>query len=99
MFERPVLKWLLIALAALGFYFSSEGSRDYWKRRRTLKRLEQKLTDLKISNDKLSKEITRLKTDPKALEQIARDNLGLLKPGEIEYRFVVDRSCEASKNR
>ena len=99
MFGRPEIKWILIGLAALGFYLSSEGSRSYWKRKRALNRLEQKLSEMKTSNDRLSQEISRLKTDPRAIEEIARSKLGLIKPGEIEYRFAVDRSSQAMKSK
>ena len=89
---RPGLKWTLIGLGLLGLYLSSDGSRSYWKRKRTLKHLDRKLADLKESNDNLSLEISRLKSDPRAIEKIARNDLGLIRPGEVEYRFVVDRS-------
>ena len=94
---RPGIKWIVVGLACLGLFLSSEGSRSYWKRKRYLKHLEQKLADLKTSNEKLSQEVSRLKSDPRAIEQIARNDLGLIKPGEIEYRFVVDRSSQKQK--
>lgn len=89
---KPGIKWLLVALGVLGLYLSSEGSRSYWKRKRALNQLERKLSDLKASNELLSREVSRLKSDPRAIENLARSELGLTKPGEIEYRFVVDRS-------
>ena len=93
MFREPGVKWILFGfLLLLGLFLSSEGSRSYWKRKRYLKHLERKLSDLKTSNEKLSQEVARLKSDPRAIERIARSDLGLLKPGEIEYRFVVNRS-------
>ena len=94
MFNRPGVKWILAGLALLGLFLSSEGSRSYWKRKKYLRNLEQELADLKTSNDNLSREIGRLKSDPKAIEKIARTDLGLIKPGEMEYRFVVDRSSK-----
>lgn len=72
----------------MGLFLSSEGSRSYLKRKRHLKYLEEKLSQLKASNDNLAQGIERLKSDPRAIEQIARNELDLLKSGEIEYRFV-----------
>ncbi|OGR87310.1 MAG: hypothetical protein A3A86_04100 [Elusimicrobia bacterium RIFCSPLOWO2_01_FULL_60_11] len=86
------LAWVIIGLLLIGAFLSSEGSRSYWKRKRHFKHLEQKLSELKVSNDNLAREVQRLKSDPRALERIARSELGLQKPGEIEYRFTVGRS-------
>ena len=86
--------WILVGLVLVGAFLSSEGSRSYWKRKRHLKHLEQKLSELKISNDNLSREIERLQSDPRAIERIARSELGLLKPGEIEYRFTAPGKAE-----
>ncbi len=94
MLKRPGIKWLLIGLVLLGLFFSSEGSRSYWKRKKYLKNLTHQLSELKTSNDNLTREIGRLKTDPRAIEKIARSELGLIKPGEVEYRFVVERSSK-----
>ena len=71
---------------------SSEGTRSYWKRKRHLNNLQNKLAELKVSNDRMTLEIERLKSDPRAIERIARSELGLLKPNEIEYRFVTRKS-------
>lgn len=84
--------WIVLGLLLAVAFLSSEGSRSYWKRKRHLKHLEQKLSELKASNESLGREVERLKSDPRAIERIARSELGLLKPGEIEYRFVVGRS-------
>ena len=62
-----------------------------------MKNLEQKLSNLKASNENLAREVERLKTDPRALERIARKDLGLIKPGEMEYRFVLERSTEKAR--
>lgn len=86
--------WILLGLLLAGAFLSSEGSRSFWKRKRHLKHLEQKLSELKIENDNLAQEIERLKSDPRAIERIARSELGLLKPGEIEYRFLTTPSTE-----
>ncbi len=92
MLEKPLAKWILLGVILLGLFLSSEGSRSYWKRKRFLKHVQTELSNIKIANDKLSLEIGRLKSDPRAVEKIARNELGLIKPGEIEYRFISDHS-------
>ncbi len=86
-------KWILAGLGLIGL-LSSEGLRTYWQKKRTLRKLEQKLTEMKENNKNLTMEIDRLKHDPHAIEQVARKDLGLIQSGEIEYRFIVDRSEE-----
>jgi cell division protein FtsB len=39
-------------------------------------------------NAALRAEITRLRSDPKYLEALARKRLGLVKPDEMVYRFL-----------
>ena len=92
--EHRLWKWALIILGALVLFLSSEGTRTYWKRRKVLNELEQKLEQIRQTNKNLVLEIDRLQNDPRAAEQIARKELGLIQPGEIEYRFVVQRSSE-----
>lgn len=81
----------MIGLAALGF-LSSGTVRTYWQRKMALRRLQAKLEDLRRENQQLSQELQRLRTDPRAIEQVARRDLGLIQPGEIEYRFVLQKS-------
>ena len=49
-----------------------------------IKELEQKIADIQ-------EERNLLKTDVSYLEKIIRDELGLVKPGEIVYKFVPDQ--------
>ena len=69
-----------------------------------------KYHDLKLQQEELDKqiekvtrnvEITReehglLKNDPEYLEKVIRDEMGLVKPGEIVYKFVQDPGPSAS---
>ena len=58
-------------------------------------RLQQEISRLRQENRELREEIAILKTDPSAIEQIARDELGMVQPGEVVYE-IVDRR-EASE--
>lgn len=44
----------------------------------------QKLTQ---ENQGLSQQVQKLKTDPSAIEKIARDRMGLARPGELIFRM------------
>ena len=47
---------------------------------------------LKEQNDMLKKEIQALRTNPALLEEIAREQLGLIKPNETFYRIIPKES-------
>ena len=55
-------------------------------------KLEQEVEELKKANEKSELEIKELKENPAALEQIAREELGFVKDGEIVYKFVEKKS-------
>lgn len=44
--------------------------------------------ELKIENQKLCQQIDDLKHAPRAIERIAREELGMVREDEIVYRFV-----------
>lgn len=63
-----------------------------------LRGLEKELADVGDENAQLKREIEalrgrvdRLRTDPRALEQIARDNLGLVRQTEVVFQFQTRR--------
>jgi cell division protein FtsB len=47
----------------------------------------------------LEEEKHLLKNDPEYLEKVIRDELGLVRPGEIVYKFVPEKSTPASSVR
>ena len=87
-------KWILLFTAAFLLFISSQGMRGYWQKKKILNHLNQRLSEINLENEKMRKEIDRLKKDPTAIEQIARRELGLIHPEEIEYRFVTDSPAE-----
>jgi cell division protein FtsB len=66
------------------------GAHGFIAMRRTQKEIEQirgQIVKLNDENKSLSQQVTSLKTDPKAIERIAREEMGLARPGEIIYRL------------
>ncbi|MBM4404060.1 MAG: septum formation initiator family protein [Candidatus Cloacimonetes bacterium] len=67
------------------------GRNSFWNThfvRRDLKRMETEVTKLKTVNDSLRNENERLKTSLDAAEKAAREQFGLIKPGEKVFRFI-----------
>jgi cell division protein FtsB len=59
-----------------------------WGAQRQMKSLRSKISELESKNALLSAEIARLKADPFAVEKVAREKYGYLRPGDKVYRIV-----------
>ena len=64
----------------------------YQKERQELVAQAQKLRE---ENEALRAEIEHLKTDPSYIERLAREELGMVKPGELVIQFSDDPGKEA----
>jgi cell division protein FtsB len=70
----------VIALAILGF--GGQSLSRLWTMKRDVDGLEREIATLRAETDRVSASVARLRSDPSAIEQIAREELGLIKPGE-----------------
>ncbi len=78
---------VVLALIVLMIGIASAGVlRQYLDQRSQIDRLERQVEALEVERAGLEQEITRLH-DPEHLERLARECLGMVRPGEI--RFVV----------
>jgi cell division protein FtsB len=75
-----VAAWLFFALAAQYLRTYDLG--------REAARLERRKQELLIQNATLYAEIRRLRTDDRYIERLAREQLGMVRPGEIEFVIV-----------
>jgi cell division protein FtsB len=78
---------MLLALAIL-FLFVHDifGTHGFLAMRRTQKeidRVREDLSRLNEDNRRLADQVKALRSDPKLIEKIARDELGLARPGEV----------------
>ena len=58
--------------------------RNYLAQRAEIDRLEQRLDSLERERNQLERELERIR-DPDHLEQLARECLGMVRPGEIAF--------------
>ena len=66
------------------------GTHGFIAMRRTQKEIEeirQQIGKINTENKSLSDQVNSLKTDPKAIERIAREEMGLARPGELIYKI------------
>ena len=74
----------LVTLVLLGEALIGEGGLVAMRRaRNTQLRLDQRIVTLRAENDALRDTVRRLQEDPRAIEDIARRELGLIRPGEV----------------
>jgi cell division protein FtsB len=87
---RAFLAWsaVIFASATLGkALVGDRGLLQVWKQRREAAGVEREIGMLRRENSRLQEEIRALRGDPRALEPIAREDLGYAKPGEIVILF------------
>ncbi|MDD5491522.1 MAG: septum formation initiator family protein [bacterium] len=83
--KQKLFFWLVIGLAVLVLV----GNRNFWrliKAYRERVSLQHQLKKLETENKELQKNIYLLENSDQAIEKIAREELGMTKDGEIEYR-------------
>ncbi|MBD1227601.1 cell division protein FtsB [Xenorhabdus griffiniae] len=90
-------KLTLLLLVLLGWlqyslWFGKNGIHDYVRVKAEVNKQEADNLKLKARNDQLFAEIKDLKGGQEAIEERARNELGMIKPGESFYRMVPDTS-------
>jgi cell division protein FtsB len=63
------------------------GALHLWRLRGEKSRLDEQNYRLQKENDALRKRIARFRDDDRYLEKLAREELNLVRPGEVVYRF------------
>ena len=91
-------RWLaLLGLAAAAFVLlklllslllSDMGVFTLLDLHRTRRDLQQEIADLQEKNTKLTDQVHALRSDPVYIEALAREQLGMVRPGEQVYRLV-----------
>ncbi len=72
----------MAGLLTLGSVSDGRGFRRYFRLQRDIAALEERNARTSEGNWTMLREIELLRTDPKALERAAREELGFVKPGE-----------------
>jgi cell division protein FtsL len=81
-YGRAILAVLVVALL-MHDVFGTHGFLAMRRTRSEMERVQADLDHLKRENQQLAEQIKELKSDPHKIEAIARDELGLAKPGEV----------------
>lgn len=76
---------LLVVMLAYHVVFGANGMMAYQRKRGENQKLQQDVLRLQQENDRVSRRVRELKTDPKAIEREAREQLKYARPGEVVY--------------
>ena len=93
-YGATLLGLLLLALVVHDIF----GTHGYLAMRRTeqeIKKVKADIEQLSKQNVQLADEVKDLKSDPRKIEKIARDELGLAKPGEVIIKIPQSQQLPA----
>jgi cell division protein FtsB len=74
---------MMMGLAVWG----DRGLLAMWRKHHELDVLAREIETIEQENAVLAREMQRLRKDPQYIEKIAREELGLVRPGEIVFEF------------
>jgi cell division protein FtsB len=96
---RYVALLLVILLIALEvkLWVGQGGMAEVWRLEKSVADQKQENEALKVRNDALVAEVANLKDGDEAIEERARSELGLVKPGEQFYQVVEPPTDPARK--
>lgn len=88
-FRRNARYFIALAffLLLLQDIFGAHGLLAMRREKNKINQVQTENQSLDQENQDLSQHIQKLKTDPSAIEKIARDRMGLARPGELIFRM------------
>jgi cell division protein FtsB len=90
-----VVLWLATTALILNVLVGTRGLPAVLEARRQLTDASDALEQVRQENARLRAEIQRLRTDPAAIEELARRDLGLVRPGEKV--FIIREAAPAPR--
>jgi cell division protein FtsB len=85
-YRGAILALILVCVALVVHeIFGEHGYLALRREKQQYRVLQQQIQALQEQNQKLEKQIQSLKTDPHAIEKLAREQMRLARPGEIIY--------------
>jgi cell division protein FtsB len=86
---------LALFLLAIHDIFGSHGLLAMRRTQAQVQELRGEIDRLNQQNTHLNKQVQALRTDPKAVERIAREEMGLARPGEMIFK-IPDQPQDSS---
>lgn len=80
----------LLVLVLMHTIFGPYGFLSMRRSQHEIEKLRQEIDQLDKENEQLTGEIRALQSDPAAIEKVAREDMGLARPGEMIFRLPDD---------
>jgi len=99
-FVRRNLTWFLVVGFVLLLIQDIFGTHGVLAMRRSLvqaQSMQKQIDELNEENQKLQDNVKSLKSDPTAIERIAREEMGLARPGEFVFKTSPDVASKPSQ--
>ena len=90
--------WIVAGLLLLNLLFGDMGVLSGIRQRRAASQLRAEVAALQTEHDAIAADIQALNSNPFRIESIAREELGLARPGEIIFLFPSGVSPSAGKS-
>ena len=96
-----MLRWIALVLLVIlivlqvHLWTGAGGMREFWRLQQRVSEQQAENAKAKARNETLSAEVEDLKHGDEAIEERARAELGLLKPGETFYQVVEPERANA----
>lgn len=79
-----------LAVAGL-LVFGGAGLVRVWQMKQEVRAIEREIRELRAETDRINRTVDRLREDPAMIEQIAREELGMVKGGEKVLKFPAEK--------
>ena len=88
----------LILLLAVVTVVGERGAIHLWRLRGEKSRIDEQNYRLQKENEALRQRVSRIRNDNHYLEKLAREELNLVRPGEVIYRFPKSNPDKDRRN-
>jgi len=89
---------LLVLVLVVHDIFGTHGFLAMRRTRNEIQKVQAELDRLNKENAQLQQEVQDLKTDPRTIERIAREELGQARPGEIIIKIPPSQQSQQSSS-
>jgi len=99
-FCRRNFSWLLaiaLGLLLLQDVFGAHGMIAMRRSQKEAERIQKEINRISDENSRLEGNVKQLKTDPQSIEKIAREEMGLARPGEYIFKLPASANDPAAR--
>jgi cell division protein FtsB len=85
--RRALAGSVVVTLAVTFLVYGGSGLVRVWQMQKEVEALEREIVTLRAEMQEMARSVDALRSDPAALEKLAREELGYVRPGEKVLKF------------